>query len=120
VAVLSLVDFSILKKTWTYSKADFAAVSVTILLTLLFGVEIGVTAGVALSVADSPLQAHVAPAHGRRRPGAGHRALPQHPASRGRYRPILTLRVDESLYFANARYLEDRVYDMVAAAIARS
>ena len=27
---------------------------------------------------------------------------------------ILTLRVDESLYFANARYLEDRVYDMVA------
>ena len=28
---------------------------------------------------------------------------------------ILTLRVDESLYFANARYLEDSVYDMVAA-----
>jgi SulP family sulfate permease len=31
VAVLSLVDFSILKKTWTYSRADFAAVSATIL-----------------------------------------------------------------------------------------
>ena len=27
---------------------------------------------------------------------------------------ILTLRVDESLYFANARYLEERLYDMVA------
>ena len=26
VAVLSLVDFSILKKTWAYSKADFVAV----------------------------------------------------------------------------------------------
>jgi hypothetical protein len=25
--VLSLVDFSILKKTWTYSRADFAAVA---------------------------------------------------------------------------------------------
>jgi SulP family sulfate permease len=48
--VLSLVDFSILKKTWTYSRADFAAVSATILLTLGFGVEIGVTAGVALSI----------------------------------------------------------------------
>jgi SulP family sulfate permease len=34
VAVLSLVDFSILKKTWTYSRADFAAVSATIWLTL--------------------------------------------------------------------------------------
>jgi SulP family sulfate permease len=29
---------------------------------------------------------------------------------------VLTLRVDESLYFANARYLEDSLYDMVAAA----
>jgi SulP family sulfate permease len=47
VAVLSLVDFSILKKTWTYSKADFAAVSITILATLILGVEIGVTMGVA-------------------------------------------------------------------------
>jgi SulP family sulfate permease len=34
VAVLSLVDFSILKKTWVYSRADFAAVSATIALTL--------------------------------------------------------------------------------------
>ena len=30
VAVLSLVDFSILKKTWGYSKADFIAVAATI------------------------------------------------------------------------------------------
>ncbi len=28
---------------------------------------------------------------------------------------VLTVRVDESLYFANARYLEDRIYDLVAA-----
>ena len=28
---------------------------------------------------------------------------------------LVTLRVDESLYFANARYLEDRVYALVAA-----
>ena len=28
---------------------------------------------------------------------------------------VATLRVDESLYFANARYLEDKVYDLVAA-----
>jgi SulP family sulfate permease len=34
VAVLSLVDLSILKKTWAYSRADFIAVLVTILTTL--------------------------------------------------------------------------------------
>ena len=27
---------------------------------------------------------------------------------------VLSVRVDESLYFANARYLEDRIYDLVA------
>src|SRR5690606_10496600 len=50
VAVLSLVDLSILKKTWGYSKADFAAVATTIVLTLLVGVEVGVASGVAISV----------------------------------------------------------------------
>jgi SulP family sulfate permease len=50
VAVLSLVDFSILTKTWTYAKADFVAVAATILLTLGLGVEAGVSAGVILSI----------------------------------------------------------------------
>ena len=51
VAVLSLVDFSILKKTWSYSRADFTAVAATIFLTLTLGVEIGVASGVILSIA---------------------------------------------------------------------
>ena len=41
VAVLSLVDFSILKTAWRYSKADFLAVAGTIGLTLGAGVEAG-------------------------------------------------------------------------------
>ena len=44
VAVLSLVDFSILAKAWRYSKADFAAVAATLGVTLAFGVELGVRA----------------------------------------------------------------------------
>lgn len=115
VAVLSLVDFSILKKTWEYSRADFAAVSATILLTLGFGVEIGVTAGVVLSIlihlykSSRPHMAVVG-----RVPGTEHfRNAERHKVETDP--TILTLRVDESLYFANARYLEDKVYDMVAA-----
>lgn len=50
VAVMSLVDFSILKKTWTYSRSDFIAVAATIILTLGFGVEVGVAAGVGISI----------------------------------------------------------------------
>ncbi|WP_417423388.1 SulP family inorganic anion transporter [Hoeflea sp.] len=115
VAVLSLVDFSILKKTWVYSKADFAAVSATILLTLGFGVEIGVTAGVVLSIlihlykSSRPHMAVVG-----RVPGTEHfRNVNRHKVEIDE--TVLTLRVDESLYFANARYLEDSLYDMVAA-----
>jgi len=115
VAVLSLVDFSILKKTWVYSRADFAAVSITILLTLGFGVEIGVTAGVVLSIlihlykSSRPHMAVVG-----RVPNTEHfRNVKRHKVEIDD--TILTLRVDESLYFANARYLEDSLYDMVAA-----
>ena len=114
VAVLSLVDFSILRKTWVYSRADFAAVSITILATLGIGVEIGVTMGVVLSVlihlyrSSKPHMAVVGQV-----PGTEHyRNVLRHDVIT--QDTILTLRVDESLYFANARYLEDRIYDMVA------
>ena len=114
VAVLSLVDFSIVKKTWGYSKADFAAVMATILVTLGLGVEIGVTTGVAISVlihlykTSRPHMAVVGQV-----PGTEHyRNVLRHEVIT--QEAILTVRVDESLYFANARYLEDQIYDMVA------
>jgi len=114
VAVLSLVDLAILKRAWDYSKADFAAVSATILVTLGFGVELGVTTGVVLSVlihlykTSRPHMAVVG-----RVPGTEHyRNVLRHDVITDPH--ILTVRVDESLYFANARYLEDRIYDMVA------
>jgi SulP family sulfate permease len=114
VAVLSLVDFSILKRSWTYSKADFTAVLATILLTLALGVEAGVSAGVGLSVllhlykSSKPHIAEVGQV-----PGTEHyRNILRHdvitdPA-------VVSLRVDESLYFANARYLEDKIQNRVA------
>ncbi|KEJ90775.1 sulfate:proton symporter [Sulfitobacter donghicola DSW-25 = KCTC 12864 = JCM 14565] len=114
VAVLSLVDFSILKRSWDYSKADFAAVLVTILLTLIVGVEIGVSAGVGLSIllhlykSSKPHVAEVGQV-----PGTEHyRNILRHVVITEP--SVVTLRVDESLYFANARFLEDKVYNRVA------
>ncbi len=114
VAVLSLVDFSILRKSWAYSYADFAAVLATILLTLGLGVEAGVSAGVMLSLAlhlyktSRPHVAEVGLV-----PGTQHfRNVLRH---RVKTNPaVLTLRVDQSLYFANARFLEDLIQDRVA------
>ena len=113
VAVLSLVDFSILQNAWRFSKADFFAVLTTILLTLGMGVEIGVSAGVILSIflhlykTSRPHIAEIGLV-----PGTHHfRNILRHKV---RTDPkVLTLRVDESLYFANARFLEDYIYNRV-------
>jgi SulP family sulfate permease len=114
VAVLSLVDFSILKRSWTYNRGDFAAVATTILLTLALGVEVGISAGVLLSVllhlyrSSKPHIAEVGQV-----PGTEHfRNILRHDVIT--HPSIVTLRVDESLYFANARYLEDRIQARVA------
>ena len=114
VAVLSLVDFSILKRSWKYAKADFSAVSVTIILTLILGVEAGVLAGVILSIllhlykSSKPHIAEVGKV-----PGTHHyRNILRHDVITNP--TIVSLRVDESLYFANARYLEDKIHNRVA------
>jgi SulP family sulfate permease len=114
VAVLSLVDLSILKKAWTYSISDFLAVLATIVATLGLGVEIGVTAGVLLSVlihlykSSRPHMAVVGRVGGTEH----YRNIKRHIVET--FPDILSLRVDESLYFANARYLEEAVIDLVA------
>ncbi|WP_306119535.1 MULTISPECIES: sulfate permease [unclassified Roseitalea] len=114
VAVLSLVNFSIFKDAWIYSKADFTAVTATVAVTLIVGVEAGVTAGVLLSVlihlykTSKPHMAIIGQV-----PGTEHyRNIRRHEVITDPR--VLQLRVDESLYFANARYLEDRLYEMVA------
>ncbi|MFW2588605.1 SulP family inorganic anion transporter [Sagittula sp. SSi028] len=113
VAVLSLVDLSILKRAWGYSAVDFAAVAATILLTLTLGVEVGVSAGVLISIGlhlyktSRPHVAEIGLV-----PGTQHfRNILRHEVETQPH--LITLRVDESLYFANARFLEDYVLTRV-------
>lgn len=113
-AVWSLVDFSILKHAWSYSKADFLAVFVTIVLTLISGVEIGVASGVLVSLLVhlyKTSRPHVAVVG--EVPGTQHfRNVSRHDVET--YESILSIRIDESLYFANTRYLEDIIYSMIS------
>jgi SulP family sulfate permease len=110
VAVLSLVDFKILGKAWRYSKADFTAVSATMAVTLAVGIETGVITGVLVSILIHLYKSsrpHIAT--------VGQVPKSEHYRNVLRYdvltQPhILTIRVDESLYFANARYLEDHLF----------
>ena len=115
VAVLSLVDFKAMKHIWSYSKSDFAAMATTIIVTWTAGIEAGIIAGVALSIflhLSRTSRPHVAVV-GQIPGTTPFRNVKRHtvvtdPA-------ILSLRVDASLYFPNARFIEDLVNKTVAA-----
>ena len=115
VAVLSLVDFSILRKTWNYAKSDFSAVVATLVATLTVGVETGLIVGVGVSLAlylyrtSRPHMAEVGLVVGTEH----FRNVQRHAVAVSPR--VLSLRVDESLYFANSRALEDRINSTVAS-----
>lgn len=115
VAVLSLVDLASFKRTWRFSRQDGAAQLATLFGVLLIGVETGILLGVGLSLllflwrTSKPHMAVVGQV-----PGSEHFrnverfAVIESPS-------VLSLRVDESLYFPNARYLEDRIGELIAS-----
>jgi SulP family sulfate permease len=114
VAVIPLVDFSMLQKSWRYSKADFTAVFFTLSLTLLVGVEFGIAAGVLASILIhlyKTSQPHVAVV-GRVAGSEHFRNVKRHDVET--FENLLSIRIDESLYFANTRYLEELVFKLVA------
>ncbi len=109
VAVLSLVDFSIIRKTFLISRSDCMAVVTTIVLTLYLGVGAGVTSGVLIS-----LLLHVYRTSRPHIAAVGLVEGTEHFRNVKRYRVktcprILTLRLDESLFFANAIRLEELI-----------
>jgi SulP family sulfate permease len=114
VAVTSLLDLEVIRRAWDYSISDFIAVVLTIGATLLLGVELGVLAGIVASVllhlykTTRPHMAVVGAIAGTEhfRNVERHNVI-THPN-------IVSLRVDESLYFANASYLEDYIYRLIA------
>jgi SulP family sulfate permease len=114
VAVVGLVDVPTLRHTWRYSKAEGGAQLATFFGVLLQGVESGIMLGVGLSLllflwrTSRPHMAVVGQV-----PGSQHfRNVQRHETVLSP--SVLSLRVDESLYFPNARYLEARIGELIA------
>ena len=114
VAVGTLIDLPAVKRTWQYSRSDGVAMVATLLLTLLHSVEVGIISGVVLSLGlhlyrtSQPHSAVVG-----RVPGTEHfRNVKRHQVETDEH--VAMLRIDESLYFVNARYLEDTVMALAA------
>ncbi|MBB1486297.1 sulfate permease [Oceanospirillum sp. D5] len=114
MAVLPLIDLTGIRKTWRFNRADALTLAVTFVSVLLMGVEAGLIAGVVLSVA---LLLH--------RNSHPHMAVVGRVGDSEHFRNIerfdvqtnpgcLGLRIDENLYFANTRYIEDEVMVIVS------
>lgn len=114
VAVLSVIDLKVFAATWQRSRSDFVALMLTVLITLFVNVESGISAGVGLSIAMHLYRSsrpHIAIVG--QVPGTQHfRNVDRHAVDV--CPDVVTLRVDESLFFANARYLEQKVLEIVA------
>jgi SulP family sulfate permease len=114
VAVTALVDFATLKAVWQYDRADAFSLVTTLAGVLLLGVEAGVLIGVALSLAVLVWRSsrpHIAIVG--RVPGTEHfRNILRHKVDT--LPNLLALRVDESLFFANASLVQSHIEVCVA------
>jgi SulP family sulfate permease len=114
MAVAGLIDFSPLLRTWRYMKLDGVSFAATFLGVLAIGVEEGILLGAVLSIVfflwrtANPSFVIV----GRLGNSEQFRDARFHQVKT--YPNLLMLRVDMSLYFANAAALEDHVLRYVA------
>lgn len=115
VAVTSLVDMPTLKASWAYDRADALSLLATALGVIVLGVETGIVLGVAMSLAALVWRSsHPHMAVVGRVPGTEHfRNVERHVVQT--VPGLLALRVDESLFFANATVLEERIEALVQA-----
>ncbi len=107
VAVWQLVDFKSLRRNLAYDRMEGAAQIITLLGVLMLGIEPGLLLGAAvalLSFLYRTSRPHIAVV-GRMADQAHFRNIRRHPVQT--FPGLLMMRVDESLYFANAPFLED-------------
>jgi SulP family sulfate permease len=114
VAVASLVDWRMPFRLWRSNKADAFALVVTFVAVFALGIEIGVLVGMGTSLGLflwRTSRPHIAVVgrlgNSESFRNVQRREVTTHPA-------VLAIRVDESLYFANTKYLEDALLDKVA------
>lgn len=114
VSVTSLFDLHTLRLCWRYNRADALALAATFAAVLTEGMEAGIVVGVLLSAAlflwrtSRPHTAVV----GRVGSTEHFRNVARHAVTT--YPGLLAIRIDESLYYANAQALEDLLLNAVA------
>ena len=113
VAVGNLLDFATLKRLWNYNKLDGITWVSTFIAVLLTSAEQGIILGVLISLVlylSRTSKPHIA-VLGRVENTEHFRNILRHPVTTSPH--ILAIRIDESLYFVNTKYLEDYLLKLV-------
>ncbi|WP_008311772.1 SulP family inorganic anion transporter [Leptolyngbya sp. PCC 6406] len=114
VAVVNLLDFRTLGRLWRIDRGEALALGITFLAVLFLGIEPGILAGFGVSVlfflgrTSRPHFAEV----GRLGDSEHFRNVVRHPVTTSSR--VIAIRIDESLYFANTRQLEDYLMGAIA------
>ena len=114
VAVSKLLDFQSLQRLWQVARMDAVTAVITFWAVLLIDIQTGILVGLAASIAfylwrtSRPHMAEV----GRVGNTEHFRNIKRHEVQTDE--SVLAIRIDESLYFANTKYLEDYLMQAVA------
>lgn len=115
VAVIGLFDVKEARNLWKTHKRDFVLMLVTFFATLIFGIEEGVLFGVVLSISLVLIKSskpHLA-ILGNIPNTIYYRNINRFPEAKEENNTII-LRFDDQLYFANAVYLKDKIYELIS------
>jgi SulP family sulfate permease len=115
MSAIQLIDLQGIKKTFAFNRIDSVTFTLTFLAVLGLGVEAGILTGIAVSfvlLIRSSSKPHIAVV-GRVGSTENFRNVLRHDVVTSPR--VLALRIDESLYFVNTRYIETFLFNEVAA-----
>ena len=114
ISALQLIDVDGIRKIFEFNSTDAVTFSFTFIAVLLFGVESGVIIGIVISfvlLIRSSSRPHIAVV-GRVGDSEHFRNILRHDVITAP--SLLAVRIDESLYFVNTRYIETFLFNEVA------
>jgi SulP family sulfate permease len=114
VAVVGLIDIKTFRHVWAYNKADGVSMIITFFAVLAVGIETGILVGITATILLfiwRTSRPHIATV-GRIGSSQVYRNILRHEVET--CPTVIAIRVDESLYFANSKYLEDTILNKVA------
>jgi SulP family sulfate permease len=114
VAVMGLIDIKTFKHVWQYNKADAVSFIVTFGAVLVLDIEMGILVGVGAAMLLfiwRTSRPHVAIV-GQIGNSEIYRNVERHSVKT--WPNVVAVRIDQSLYFANSKFLEDTVLSILA------